>query len=148
MSLRFVPYQINDFEYCNSLLESNMKMYFDAEGIEWKKSRYEKEIVKGITRVVFHDNEKIGFIHLSERELHGYINTIQISSTSRNKGFGHEMLKWAEEQFNEMGKFAVELSVFKTSPALRLYQRIGYKIAKDRGSKYLMSKKIGRGKSH
>lgn len=142
MELQLFPYTEEDFAYCNALIESNMREYFDAGGIQWDRNRYAAEIKSGIVRIVQIGEEKLGFIHLSERGKFGYVNTLQISADNRNRGVGSQLLDWIAAEFKRRGKKAIQLSVFTHSPALNLYKRHGYTIEKKSGSKYLMKKEI------
>ncbi len=142
MQLSYRAYQVGDFSYCNSLMEENMGAYFEALGIKWDPNRYIRELAKGQAWIIFLENEKVGFVHTSEKEELPYVDSIQISAKFRQRGIGSSVLAWLEEQFQKESKTAIQLSVFKNSPALRLYKRLGYAVKADRGSKFLMQKSL------
>ncbi|MEM6343145.1 MAG: GNAT family N-acetyltransferase [Bacteroidota bacterium] len=140
MQLYYRPYQAADFSYCNDLMEENMGSYFAAFGINWDPDRYLKELAKGDAWIIWLNQEKVGFVHTSKKKGLPYIDSIQIASLYRKKGIGSRVLSWLELACKQAGHQEMRLSVFKSSPALKLYHRIGYEIKEDRGSKYLMHK--------
>lgn len=142
MQIQYLKYQAEDFDYCNDVIETNMQEYFESAGEAWDRNRYRNALEEDIVKIVWWNGNRVGFIQLSERGVNGYLNSIQISPLFRNQGLGSQMLSWIEKEFKAMGKLGIQLSVYKTSPAFRLYQKLGYEVEKDRGTKYLMKKLI------
>lgn len=142
MPIDFYPYQDQDFDYCNSLIESNMEEYFAAADVQWDRNRYAKEIEKGIVKLVFLDEERVGFVHLGMKGKNAYVHTIQLSPLHRNRGIGSQILHWIQDTYTQKGISSIQLCVYKNSPALGLYERFGYGIEEDRGHKYLMKKDL------
>ncbi|MEL7531890.1 MAG: GNAT family N-acetyltransferase [Bacteroidota bacterium] len=142
MQLSYRPYQAADFSYCNALMEKNMGAYFTQLGIKWDPERYAKELTKSLVWIIWLGEAKVGFVHCSEKEGSPYINSIQIAAAYRQQGIGSQVLSWLETTYKQQNQLSIGLSVFKTSPALSLYQRLGYSICADRGNKYLMQKSL------
>ena len=140
--MRFRPYQPSDAEFCNSLVETNMETYFEAEGIIWDRQRYESELLKGFVRIVLWNEEDIGFYHLSKKDPHVYIHLIQIAADYQNQGIGSRVMQQIEADTMGMNIQEIKLSVLKKNPARQLNERLGYQIEEDRGSKLLMRKQL------
>jgi len=70
----------------------------------------------------------IGTIYYERTELTGHVLTIDIRETHRRKGVGTALLQEMEKQFKEQGVTACRLEVREdNAPALRFYQKLGYK---------------------
>jgi ribosomal protein S18 acetylase RimI-like enzyme len=64
-----------------------------------------------------------GFVDEQTPEL-----TIAVVPSRRGKGFGHELMTGLLERARRAGYDALSLSVAKTSPAVSLYQRYGFRM--------------------
>jgi|GEM_PF-6167843 len=119
-----------------------MTTYFEAEGIVWDRQRYEKELLKDYVKIVLWNGKEIGFYHLGKKDTHVYIHLIQISPDMQNQGIGSRVMQQIEIDASKMGRQKIKLSVLKINTARQLYERLGYQIEKDRGSKLLMNKQL------
>ncbi len=140
--LQFIPYQAADFSYCNSLIEENMGFYFKRYGITWEPDRFRRQADEEIVRICQIGEIRVGFFHLSEKDQQGYVNTIQVGRQFRNLGIGKKMLKQIEAIFSAQKYSLIRLQVYQESPAIRLYEAIGYVIKTEEGSQYRMVKKL------
>jgi len=72
-----------------------------------------------------------------------YLDDFSVTKEYRGKGIGSAMLGLAESRAAEKGISVILLHVEKTNTAaLGLYQRLGYTVEEDQGSRYLMAKRI------
>jgi ribosomal protein S18 acetylase RimI-like enzyme len=62
----------------------------------------------------------------------------------RNKGIGTKMLKKLFETLAERGYKQTSLSVQKENPALRLYERMGYKTIRENDEDFIMVKDLAK----
>lgn len=139
---QFIPYQAADFSYCNSLIEENMRSYFDQYGISWEADRFRRQASEGFIRICQVGEVRAGFFHLSEKDQQGYVNTIQVGRQFRNQGIGNSMMNQIEAFFSAKQYSLIRLKVYNESPAIRLYEGMGYAIETKQGSQYLMEKKL------
>lgn len=78
-----------------------------------------------------------------EKEEYIYLDDFSVTTEYRGWGIGSSMIRIAESYAKEIRIPAVCLHVEKSNTAaLRLYQRLGYQVQEDQGSRYLMIKKI------
>ncbi|MEX0738986.1 MAG: GNAT family N-acetyltransferase [Pseudohongiella sp.] len=66
----------------------------------------------------------LGFLHYPDRH---ELLEIQIDPDYQNRGIASQLIQWLIEQAQQQGK-PLYLNVFLASAALRLYQRLGFKI--------------------
>jgi ribosomal protein S18 acetylase RimI-like enzyme len=74
-----------------------------------------------------------GFVDESIPEL-----TIAVVPSRRGRGFGDELLEGLQERAREEGYSALSLSVEKANPALRLYERFGFRPVDEVGNSVVM----------
>ena len=136
------PYREDDFAFCNALVETNMASYFEQDGTSWDEALFRHNIKKGTVSIYWIEEERAGFIQSSERDGEAYVNIIQVVAHSRNQGIGRVLMEYAESLFPP-GKYRyVSLKVYKGSPAIRLYQKLGYMVVGEEDHKYVMKKKL------
>lgn len=70
-----------------------------------------------------------------------YLDDLSVTTQYRNKGIGTKLIRNAEAYAKEIDIHTICLHVEKSNTAaFRLYERLGYKIYKDQGNRYLMIK--------
>lgn len=78
-----------------------------------------------------------------EREHYIYLDDLSVSKTYRNYGMGTELIKTAENFAKEMDISTIVFHVEKSNKsAFRLYERLGYSIMSDEGTRFRMVKRI------
>ena len=70
-----------------------------------------------------------------------YLDDLSVTEAYRNLGIGSALIREAESYAQKIGIHALLFHVEKSNTAaFRLYERLGYKIYRDDGSRYLMNK--------
>ena len=78
-----------------------------------------------------------------EEEEYIYLDDLSVTKQYRNYGIGTQLIRSAESYARDMSIPAISLHVEKSNTAaFRLYERLGYEIYEDQGSRYLMIKNI------
>ncbi len=81
-------------------------------------------------------------VHRKEDEFI-YLDDISVQADHQNQGIGTHLIKTAEQFAKDINMTTVFLHVEKSNEgAFRLYDRLGYKICKEEGSRYEMVKEI------
>ena len=93
------------------------------------------------------DNDNIiAFLSIEvhhEEEEYIYLDDLSVTSSYRNNGIGTSLIKRAEEYAEKIRVSKIYFHVEKTNAsAFRLYQRLGYSIKEEQGTRYLMSKEL------
>jgi len=98
---------------------------------------------------VAEDREVVAFLSVEvhhEPVKYIYLEDFSVTAAYRNQGIGSELIRTAESYARENRITAVLLHVHKTNKsALRFYERSGYSIYRDDGSRYLLKKDIPAG---
>jgi len=87
---------------------------------------------------------------LAGPEIKGYGNIdattpelmISVLPEARGQGVGTKLIETLHTVLRKRGEKQISLSVQKTNPAARLYQRLGYVIIKENGDDYIMVKSL------
>ena len=70
-----------------------------------------------------------------------YLDDLSVTEKKRDNGIGTSLIHKAEDYAMELGLEDILFHVEKTNTsALRLYERLGYKIFRDDGNRYLMKR--------
>ena len=73
-----------------------------------------------------------------------YLDDLSVTDKKRGNGIGTSLIHKAEDYAKELGLADILFHVEKTNTsALRLYERLGYKIFRDDGNRYLMKRYTG-----
>jgi ribosomal protein S18 acetylase RimI-like enzyme len=86
-------------------------------------------------------NSLIGFLIFVLDKDRVYIRNIQVKKKFQGKGVGTKVLSYIEKEARKEDYRNLELSVFKDNPAVRLYERNGYKIVKDKMNNLVLMRK-------
>jgi len=89
-------------------------------------------------RLFSREEPGFGFVDDSTPEL-----TIAVVPSRRGKGFGHELMTGLLERAERAGYDSLSLSVEKTSPAVALYERYGFRRVGESDDALTMVAKLG-----
>ena len=95
--------------------------------------------------LVAEDGEVIAFlsieVHREETPEYVYLDDLSVTEGYRNKGIGSALIRETEKYIQEIGVNPILFHVEKSNTnAFRLYERLGYKIFRDDGDRYMMIK--------
>ncbi len=111
-----------------------LKMQFDAQ------HRYYAENYRGADfQIVVVDGQPAGRLYLHRRPGEIRIVDITLLPEYRRAGIGSSLLRTILEEGERTGR-RVTIHVERFNPALRLYQRLGFRIVEDRGVYYFMER--------
>lgn len=123
---------IYNTDQVNGYSEGDLDRFFDGRD-EWVCIAVDEEkIIAFLSIEVHHEDEE-----------YIYLDDLSVTKQYRNKGIGTELIRKAEGHAKEISIPAVCLHVEKSNTAaFRLYERLGYGMYEDQGSRYLMLKEI------
>lgn len=141
--------QRGDFDRLNELFIEMLQTIYDTDQADGYSSGDMDRFFAGgdewICTVADHDTI-IAFLSIEvhhEDQEYIYLDDLAVTGKYRNKGIGTSLIKRAEEYAKEIHLTTLYLHVEKTNvSALRLYQKLGYTICEEQGSRYLMSKEL------
>jgi ribosomal protein S18 acetylase RimI-like enzyme len=132
-----------DFDYCahlyfegmeNIIKELNLDVAAHAAGFRqrWDVTR---------VRIVTLDGTNIGWLQSFVKDDALFLGQLFVDKSLRGQGIGTELVKGLIEEAASAGR-AVTLGVVKTNPALRLYERLGFRTTHDDARKFYMRRDL------
>jgi len=123
---------IYNTDQVNGYADGDLDRFFEG-GDEW-------------ISIAIDDDEIIAFLSIEvhhEDEEYIYLDDLSVTKQYRNNGIGTKLIRNVEAYANEINIHTICFHVEKSSmAAFRLYERLGYTIYEDQGSRYLMIKHI------
>lgn len=141
-NLSIKTFSDNDYNFVYSITKRNIKKYADKYWGGWNAKKFKEDFNPTSTKIILHNNRRIGLYQLEFLEKSAYIRNIQISNKYRNKGLGNFFMKKMEEETTNNNYNKIQLQVFKENPAINLYKRLDYKIIKDKNYSVIMEKQL------
>ena len=116
----------------NGYGEGDLDRFFDGRD-EWVSIAIDEgKIVAFLSIEVHHEDEE-----------YVYLDDLSVTEQYRNQGIGTTLIRNAEKYAKDINIHEICFHVEKSNTAaFRLYQRLGYEIYEDQGSRYLMIKHI------
>jgi len=133
------PARPGDFDYCarlyfegmeNIIEELNLNMDAQVAGF---RQRWDTTQIRIITL----DGTDIGWLQSFVRDDALFLGQLFVDRALRRQGIGTEVVKDLIEEAARAGQ-AVTLGVVKTNPALRLYERLGFRTTHEDERKFYM----------
>jgi ribosomal protein S18 acetylase RimI-like enzyme len=133
------PARPDDFDYCARLYLQGMEKIIkelnlnrDAQ-VTGLRQRWDVTQVRIITL----DGRDIGWLQSFEEDGALFLGQLFVDSALRGGGIGTEVVKALIADATKVGR-AVTLGVVKTNPALRLYERLGFRTTHEDERKFYM----------
>jgi GNAT superfamily N-acetyltransferase len=92
-------------------------------------------------RIVTLDGTDIGWLQSFIKDDALFLGQLFVNESLRGQGIGTELVKGLIEEAASVGR-AVTLGVVKTNPALRLYERLGFRTTHDDERKFYMRRDL------
>ena len=138
-------------EYCLALARDNMQSYLARRGQEFDDTRW-RNLAPQASFFLINDvnlavHQTVGFLSVrdepeSPNALH--IGDVQLELQHRNRGAGWAILALVESMARSRGLNELTLNVFRDNPALRLYERFGFRCIDTQFDKHKMRKALAR----
>lgn len=128
-----------DVLFCYDLIQKNMSKYNPSPKTF---NQYESEFIPQDVYVLYKEEEKVGFLEFQEKKDAWHLWDMQISLSMQGRGLGTKLLRFMEDEIRSKGGNRILLNVYKSNPAVKLYERSGYNIIEENGDRYAMSKDL------
>ena len=149
MRLTFAKAEEKDFNRINELFVEMLQTIYRTEQVTGYPDGALDRFFDGRDEwiSIARDGDKVvAFLSIEvhhEENPYIYLDDFSVTKEYRSNGIGSGMIQVAESYAEEIHIPAILLHVEKSNTAaFRLYQRLGYAVQEDQGSRYLMSKKI------
>ncbi|WP_394200511.1 GNAT family N-acetyltransferase [Shewanella waksmanii] len=138
------------FQPCSDLLASaqitfdNMRSYYEHYSVDWQISQIHAQLTDLDNWDIVYKGEIVGAIRLAYDNQGCYLRDLQVSQDYQNKGIGREAIAEVKRLAIKAGANQLRLRVFKISPAVGLYQAVGFTIDSEEDRFYYMSLQIAK----
>jgi GNAT superfamily N-acetyltransferase len=133
------PSRPEDFEYCATLYFGEMDRTIQELNLDraahTTSFRDHWEVAQ--VRIITLDGVDIGWLQTTTRDDAFFLAQLFVEPAFQRQGIGTEIMKHLIDEATRAGQ-AITLGVVKTNPALRLYERLGFRITHDDSRKFYM----------
>ncbi|SRR6266436_1384842 len=123
-------------DWSDAQKQAFLKMQFTA-----RQQQYSRLYPQAINRIILDDSEVIGRLLVDQKERYLVLIDIALLPAHQNRGVGTRLVQSLLAEAAAIGK-SVRLHVLATSPAVRMYERLGF-TATDEPGTYLEMKWAG-----
>ncbi len=117
-----------DLPFARTLTHQAMGRYYLQYGLLWSDDGFDVAWAGRENWLICNDDAVMGFISLSRDSKALYIRELHMLENFRKQGAGSWVLEQMALKASLQGRGLLRLTVFKTNPARRLYQRQGLSI--------------------
>jgi GNAT superfamily N-acetyltransferase len=133
------PGRAEDFGYCARLYFEGMENIIRDLNLnkDAQVATFRQRWDVGQVRIITLDGTDIGWLQSFMKDDALFVGQLFVDSAWRRHGIGMEVVKGLIEEATRAGR-AVALGVVKTNPALRLYERLGFRTTHEDARKFYM----------
>ena len=117
-----------DLPFARTLTHDAMNRYYQQYGLLWSDSGFDVAWAGRENWLICNDDSVMGFISVNRDHRALYIRELHMLERCRQQGAGSWVLEQMVLKARAQGLGLLRLTVFKTNPARRLYQRQGLSI--------------------
>lgn len=138
---------VDDLPFARRLTHQAMGGYYLQYGLVWSDYGFDVGWGSRENWMICKGDAVMGFISLSRDNSALYIRELHLSEDYRKQGAGSWVLEQMVLKARAQGLGLLRLTVFKTNPARRLYQRLGLSIVGEEGCFWRMERECRAGPS-
>jgi ribosomal protein S18 acetylase RimI-like enzyme len=133
------PARSEDFDYCARLYFEGMDTVIKELNLNMdaQVTSFRQQWDIGQVRIITLDGTDIGWLQSFAKHGALFLGQLFVDSPLRRQGIGTEVVKGLIEEAARAGQ-ALTLGVVKTNPALRLYERLGFRTTHEDERKFYM----------
>jgi GNAT superfamily N-acetyltransferase len=139
MAIAFRPASVEDFDYCAGLYFAAMSPSIDElklDRIAHMRSLRARWDFKEV-RIITYDGSGIGWLQSRTDGNSLFLAQLFVDEAYRRQGIGTEIMRRLIDEAARNGR-GMTLGVVKTNPALRLYERLGFRTTHEDDRKFYM----------
>jgi len=144
MQITLRPACIQDLDFCSNLYFAGMERIIRELKLDPvdQASGFREQWEAAQVRIVVLNGVDVGWLQTTVRDNALFLGQLFVSSALQNQGIGTQVI---HRLIAEAGRShrAVTLGVAKINPALRLYQRLGFRVTHEDDRKYYMRRDPG-----
>ncbi|MBV8391949.1 MAG: GNAT family N-acetyltransferase [Alphaproteobacteria bacterium] len=121
-----------DFAFCWPIYRDALQP-LSVGLFQWDDEVQQKRVRQALAdegaSILVSDGEASGWLHCSETRFIIHLGHLYLEPAKRNKGLGSGFLRWMSDRARRKEK-DFTLDVMKNNPAIRLYERLGFRPVK------------------
>ncbi len=148
MQITFRPALAEDFEYCRRIYFAEMQWILDALHLDTAAhaAGFERQWNPARVRILKADGVDAGWIESTTEDDALLLAQIFVERTFQRRGIGTEAIRRVMGEAARAG-LPVRLGVVKINPAVRLYERLGFRTTHEDERKLYMRREPGEAES-
>jgi ribosomal protein S18 acetylase RimI-like enzyme len=141
MLIAFRPAVAADFDYCRRIYFAEMDWIIRELGIDElaQQKSFVKQWNPSQVRIITLDGADIGWLQGFAAGDDLFLAQLFVERGHQRRGIGTEVMKRLIEEADQLNQ-AVRLDVVKINPAMRLYERLGFRILGEEDRKFYMKR--------
>ena len=138
------PARTQDFDYCERLYFTEMKRIIQELNLDMAAqfASFQQQWELAEVRLITCDGADIGWLQSTTRGDTLFLAQLFVEGSFQRRGVGTEVMSRLIGEASRLRQ-AVTLGVAKINPALRLYQRLGFRITHEDDRKFYMRRDPG-----
>jgi ribosomal protein S18 acetylase RimI-like enzyme len=139
MQISFRSARPQDFDYCANLYFAGMERAIRELNLDMtaQVANFRRRWQVTQVRIIVLDGTDIGWLQSTIQGEALFLAQLFVDASFQGQGIGTEVMKRIIDEAARANQ-AVTLSVVKTNPALRLYERLGFRITHEDDRKFYM----------
>jgi ribosomal protein S18 acetylase RimI-like enzyme len=144
--ITFRPASAEDFEYCKRLYFEEMRWIIDELKLDRvaQAASFEQQWVEAQVRILMTEGQDVGWMQSFAREDGLFLAQLFVDGAFQGRGIGTQAMHLLIAEAAAAGQ-AVCLDVVKINRALRLYERLGFRIRGEEERKFYMRREPEQG---
>lgn len=129
-----------DFDFLYRLHRAAMKGYVEQTwgwDEAWQREHFRRHFNPSANQIIASRGRDVGVVSVSESNSEVSLNSIEVLPEFQRRGIGTGVIQAVLEDARRKGK-PVVLQVLKVNPARGLYERLGFSVAGETSTHYLM----------
>jgi GNAT superfamily N-acetyltransferase len=148
MAIELRTARAEDFEYCQRLYFEGMKKIIEDLHLDLsaQAANFERDWILAQVRIIVLDGGDAGWLQTRERDDGLFVAQLFVDGPFQRRGIGTEIML---RLINEAARVnqPILLAVVKINPAVRLYERLGFRITHEDERKFYMKREPAGGSS-
>jgi GNAT superfamily N-acetyltransferase len=143
MLIAFRPALPQDFGYCERLYFSGMKKIIEELKLDIaaQAAGFHQQWILTQVRIITLDGSDVGWIQTTVRDDGLFVAELFVDGPFQRRGIGTEVMNRVIVDAGRVNQ-AVHLAAVKINPAVRLYERLGFRITHEDDRKFYMKRDV------
>ena len=130
-----------DFDYCANLYFAEMEKIIRELNLDWaaQMASFRQQWEATQVQIITFGGVDVGWLQSSAQDDVIFLGQLFVDRAFQRRGIGTEVIRFLIGEATRAGR-AMTLGVVKTNPAMRLYKRLGFRIADEDDRKFYMKR--------